>query len=136
MEGCEVMVTTALVALPDICQNLPAEFSVFSNRETARTPRIYFLMCDGDVVYVGQTQRRWPQRIAQHLLDGEKEFDAVWHFRLGDLERLPREWSGGRWVVGVDATVRRLLELESLYIAHFKPHYNKTNGNVDSGPSP
>jgi hypothetical protein len=65
---------------------------------------IYFLVHDGEVVYVGQSAD-WPARLVTHVKQGEKRFDSV--FTLG-VDRLS------------------LREVESKYIKEFQPKYNKT----------
>lgn len=64
---------------------------------------VYFLLRQGEVVYVGQTSSAWPERIATHLNEGTKDFDDVWYL---EVER------------------RELSAVEAFYIRHFQPEYN------------
>jgi hypothetical protein len=68
----------------------------------ARVCGIYFLMFDGEVVYVGQSTS-CHGRISTHVLEGKKQFDAC-------------------YIVRTDAT--SLTALEALYIKKFEPRYN------------
>lgn len=40
--------------------------------------RVYFLVRDEKVVYVGMTTQVWPLRIMDHIKEGSKRFDDVW----------------------------------------------------------
>lgn len=72
---------------------------------------VYFLIDKDKVVYVGQTKCTWPQRIDNHLREGQKVFDDVWY-------------------VGVP--IKELDNVEKKYIKKFKPKYNVTN-NICGG---
>jgi len=70
-------------------------------------PAVYFLISRGEIVYIGQSiQPR--SRIAQHVAEGQKEFDSVFlkHCAPEDLDK---------W--------------ESAYIHSFEPKYNCTLPN-------
>ncbi|HSH44401.1 MAG TPA: hypothetical protein VK966_00960 [Longimicrobiales bacterium] len=65
--------------------------------------RVYFLVHEGEVAYVGQTSAPWPARIENHIADPDKEFDEVWYLE-------------------VDAD--SLGTVEARYIAELQPKYN------------
>ena len=114
-----------VAGLPSVCRELDGGFLSLSSHEK-ETPRIYFLLCGDEVVYIGQTQGPWPQRVCQHLYLGEKIFDAVWYFELCDHRKLPKptDRDGFRWSHVGDATTQRLKQMESYYIDMFQPRYN------------
>ncbi len=116
--------TKQVAGLPSVCRELDGGFRSLSNHEKA-TPRIYFLVRSDEVVYIGQTQGPWPQRVCQHLYLGEKAFDAVWYFEVRDHKKLPKltDHHGFKWLLS-NATTRRLKRLESHYINVFQPRYN------------
>jgi hypothetical protein len=64
---------------------------------------VYFLLNEGEVVYVGQTSDAWPARIASHASSKRIKFDDVWFVEVD------RESAG--WV-------------ERKYIKEFLPVYN------------
>lgn len=60
--------------------------------DTAQACHVYFLLREGEVVYVGQTAAPWPSRILTHLKNPGKTFDDVWCLEvdypsLNDVER-------------------------------------------------
>ena len=115
-----------VAGLPSVCRELDGGFLSLSSHEK-ETPRIYFLLCGDEVVYIGQTQGPWPQRVCQHLYLGEKIFDAVWYFELRDHGKLPKPTAdphGFRWSPVSNATTQRLKRMESYYIDMFQPRYN------------
>lgn len=75
--------------------------------------RVYFLVHEGEVVYVGQTSAAWPARIESHIYEGSKEFDEVWYLE-------------------VDAA--SLNTVEAHYIRELQPRYN-VHHNEPATPS-
>jgi hypothetical protein len=65
---------------------------------------VYFLLFRGTVVYVGQTNERWPARIFTHIREGLKEFDDCWY---------------------IEVEKEKLNEVENRYIQQFRPRYNR-----------
>lgn len=65
-------------------------------------PRVYFLLKNKKVVYVGQTREPWPKRIFTHLKD--KDFDSVYC---------------------LNCNLDELNSIEGEYIEFFNPIYNK-----------
>jgi hypothetical protein len=66
---------------------------------------VYFLLHEGEVVYVGQTTSPWPGRILQHIDEAAKVFDDVWYLEVD------------RQSVG---------QVESQFIRHYAPKYNRS----------
>jgi len=66
-------------------------------------PKIYFLVLDNIVVYVGKTRQPWPVRIAQHVKENTKRFDKA---------------------VCIDCRDWALEEIESALIYRLAPRYN------------
>lgn len=71
--------------------------------ETVQPCHVYFLLKEGEVVYVGQTGSAWPNRIENHVRDEGKDFDDVWYVEV-DRESMD--------------------EVEAHYIAFFRPPLN------------
>jgi hypothetical protein len=71
--------------------------------EVIEPSHVYFLLKNNQVVYVGQTNTAWPQRILSHIKEGVKDFDDVWYLE-------------------VDASSLNVVEKE--YIRKFKPKHN------------
>ena len=65
---------------------------------------IYFLLQDGEIVYVGQSKSSVHERIAHHKSKGEKKFDSVCIMEFPEEET--NDW-------------------EAFYIMKFAPMYNK-----------
>jgi hypothetical protein len=68
-----------------------------------RTPGIYFLLDEGQVVYVGQSINLWA-RLYDHVCKGKMQFDRYFTLTCKRSELTP---------------------LESRYIRKFQPKYNK-----------
>lgn len=66
---------------------------------------VYFLLLNGEIVYVGQTSAPWPARILAHLKEDEKKFDDVWF---------------------VEVDRQSLDAVENRYIQEFQPKYNQS----------
>jgi hypothetical protein len=64
---------------------------------------IYFLLSQGAVVYVGQTQAGWPLRIQRHIDQKAKTFDEVWY---------------------LDCPIESLNQAERQFIKKYSPQYN------------
>lgn len=70
----------------------------------AKVAKVYFLVRDSKVVYVGQTTDPWPSRILEHMSDkNRKDFDSFYY---------------------LDVPKRLLGDFEMKYIKHFQPKYN------------
>lgn len=86
--------------------NMPSQIIgplLFPDLSAMGTSGIYFLHCGGQVVYVGQA-KLIRQRIAQHIAEGRKNFDAVSF---------------------IACAVDQLDALERRYIKLLLPHYNQ-----------
>lgn len=70
-----------------------------------RIPHIYFLLNKGEVVYVGKSVRV-AKRVTSHDVKGEKQYDEVFAKPCPNMDS------------------KTLCDLESYYIAKYKPIYN------------
>lgn len=68
-------------------------------------PKIYFLLKNKEVVYVGRTENKWPGRILAHLKENKKDFDEVY---------------------SINVEKKNIDKIEKYYIKKYKPKYNKT----------
>lgn len=74
------------------------EFDILDN-----SPRIYFLVSDNEIVYVGKTERKFIKRISSHLFEKRGCFNRVFY---------------------INVKPELLNQTEKKYIKMFKPVYN------------
>lgn len=92
--------TTASGPTPEIIRHVRA----IKRFDGVMACHVYFLLHEGEVVYVGQSGAGWPSRVHSHLRDKAKVFDDIWY-------------------IEVDRPT--LSDVERRFIEEFNPKYNK-----------